>query len=156
MKKLFLILFLVTTSLICCRKDRDEWLLKHSPSTASSLKISAGFMCGWGSGEDSLIITKSEIRYVYTVPSRSSVPEINKTRPTTTEEWDRIVNSVNFSVFSGLDYNSCNICVDGCDEWISIMNGSSTHKITFGLGLNIDSISELQSVISQLRSEFRK
>ena len=117
--------------------------------------IKAGFMCGWGSGEDSLIISSTMIKYVYSVPARSSIPEIYKTRLTTGTEWNNILNSINISNFLNLNYNSCNICVDGCDEWISIKNDSISHQIRFGLGLKIDSIKQLQNILSQLRLEFR-
>ena len=118
--------------------------------------IKAGFMCGWGSGEDSLIISNTTIKYVYFVPAKSQIPEINKSRQTTTTEWNNILNSINFSNFLNLNYNSCNICVDGCDEWIFIKNNSISHQIRFGLGYKIDSIKPLQDILAQLRSEFRK
>jgi hypothetical protein len=125
--------------------------IKENPS----LIIKAGFMCGWGSGEDSLIISSTLIKYVYSVPGRSSTPEISKTRLTTDTEWNNILDSINISNFLNLNYNSCNICTDGCDEWISIKNDSVYHQIRFGLGYKIDSIKPLQNIISKLRSEFR-
>jgi hypothetical protein len=82
------------------------------------LVIKAGYMCGWGSGQDSLIISSKMIQYVYSVPANSQIPEVNKARPTTPAEWNNILNSINFNNFLNLHYNSCNICVDGCDEWI--------------------------------------
>jgi hypothetical protein len=118
--------------------------------------IKAGFMCGWGSGEDSLIISNTMIKYVYYVPAKSHVPEINKTRFTTTTDWTNITNAVNIDNFLKLNYNTCNVCVDGCDEWISIENGSVSHQIRFGLGLEIDSIKPLQDLLAQFRSEFRR
>ena len=138
--------------MITCNKTENNLSIKDD----TSLVIKAGFMCGWGTGEDSLIISSTMIKYVYIVPARSLVPEINKARPTTTTEWNNILNSINFNNFLNLNYNSCNICVDGCDEWISIKNDSISHQIRFGLGFKIDSIKPLQDILSQLRSEFRK
>jgi hypothetical protein len=54
------------------------------------------------------------------------------------------------------NYNACNICVDGCDEWISIKNNSVSHQIRFGLGQKIDSKKPLQDLLAELRSEFRQ
>jgi hypothetical protein len=147
-------LFLIILLLFClcaCNKTGDNTIIKENPS----MIIKAGFMCGWGSGEDSLIISSTMIKYVYSVPGRSSIPEINKTRLTTDTEWNNILDSINISKFLNLNYNSCNICVDGCDEWISIKNDSISHQIRFGLGFKIDSIKPLQNILSQLRSEFR-
>ena len=79
-------------------------------------------MCGWGAGEDSLYISNTVIKYVYSVPAQSGLPKINKTRTTTEAEWVIILNSLDLNNFVKLDYNSCNICVDGCDEWIKIQD----------------------------------
>jgi hypothetical protein len=150
MKNHLLLITLFSFCLLTCNKQEDNTTIKENPS----LIIKAGFMCGWGSGEDSLIISSTMIKYVYSVPAKSLVPEINKTRPTTTTEWKTILNSININNFINLNYNSCNVCVDGCDEWISIKNDSISHQIRFGLGFKIDSIRQLQNILSQLRSEF--
>lgn len=152
MKNHMLLIILIPICLIACNKTNDNPMIKENPS----LVIKAGFMCGWGSGEDSLIISSTVIKYVYSVPAKSNISEILKTRHTTTTEWNDILNSVNISNFLNLNFNSCNICVDGCDEWISIKNDSISHQIRFGLGFKIDSIKPLQDILSQLRSEFRR
>jgi hypothetical protein len=152
MKNHLLLIILLSFFLITCIKKEDNPTIKEN----SSLVIKAGFMCGWGSGQDSLIISDLIIKYVYSVPANSQIPEINKTRRTTATEWNNILYSINLNNFLNLNYNSCNICVDGCDEWISIKNDSISHQIRFGLGFKIDSIKPLQDILSQLRSEFRK
>jgi len=151
MKNHLLLIILFSFCLITCNKNEDNSLIKDN----SSLVIKAGFMCGWGSGQDSLIISSKTIKYFYSVPANSQIPEINKTRSTTPAEWNTILNSINLNNFLNLNYNSCNICVDGCDEWISIKNDNISHQIRFGLGIKIDSIKPLQDILSQLRSEFR-
>jgi hypothetical protein len=152
MKNHLLLIILFSFCLMTCNKTEDIPTLKED----TSLVIKAGFACGWGSGEDSLIISSTMIKYVYSVPAQSQIPVINKARNTTTTEWNNILNSINFNNFLNLNYNTCNICVDGCDEWISIKNNSISHQIRFGLGFKIDSIKTLQDILSQLRSEFRK
>ncbi len=147
---LFFVIFL-TVCLDSCKKPEKINLNKEN----SSLVIRAGFMCGWGSGEDSLIISSTMIKYVYSVPAKSHIPEINQTRFTTVTDWKNITNAININNFLKLNYNTCNVCVDGCDEWISIKNDSVSHQIRFGYGLKIDSIKPLQDILSQLRSEFR-
>jgi hypothetical protein len=152
MKNRLLLIVIFSFCLIACNKTE----FSRTKSENTSMVIKAGFMCGWGSGEDSLIITSTTIKYVYSVPAKSQIPEINKERQTSTSEWNNILNSVNFDSFLNLNYNTCNICVDGCDEWISVKNDSMSHQIRFGLGLKIDSVKPLQDILSQLRSEFRK
>lgn len=154
MKPFSFILLTLSLVLLGCKKPIA--LTDTSKSTNSCLIIRAGFICGWGTGTDSLEISRTEIKYVYYIPSKSYVPIINKTRSISDEEWKEIVNDIDTESFLGLDYQSCNVCVDGCDEWIFIQNGKLSHKITFGKGLEISTISKLQSKLAELRTEFNK
>ena len=142
--------------LVClggCEKQENK---SNINKDESALKIRAGYMCGWGAGEDSLYISNTVIKYVYSVPAQSRLPKINKTRTTTEAEWAKILKSLDLNNFVKLKYNSCNICVDGCDEWIKIQDDQISHQIRFGLGSKIDSISDLQTILAQYRSEFNK
>jgi hypothetical protein len=152
MKISIFLIILLSVCLISCKKPDNISLNKEN----SPMVIKAGFACGWGSGEDSLIISSTTIKYVYSVPAKSHVPEINQTRFTTSTDWKNITNAINISNFLKLNYNTGYIAVDGCDEWISIKNDSVSHQIRFGLGFKIDSIKPLQDLLSQFRSEFRR
>jgi hypothetical protein len=153
MKNISFLLILMLACLIGCKKIVTNPI---NDKVEATLKIRAGFMCGWGSGEDSLYISNSTIKYVYYVPAKSMLPKIQKTRFTTDSEWANITNSLNINYFLKLSYNTCNICVDGCDEWISIQDDKVSHQIRFGLGSKIDSLNTLQNILGQLRSEFNK
>jgi predicted transport protein len=118
------------------------------------LVIKAGFDCGWGAGDETIEITKTSISYVFTVPSKSQQPKINKKRSVSDSEWTEIQDDISMNDFVKLDYHTCNVCVDGCDEWIFIQNSGTSHKITFGKGLKINSISKLQAKLAELRLEF--
>jgi hypothetical protein len=149
MKSIFLktaiILLVVLFSLFAgCKKDEDT----------RGLTIRAGFACGWGTGEDSLEISRSAIKYVYYVPSKSSSALIRTTRSVTASEWNEITEIVNMDSFATLNFNTCNICVDGCDEWIYINNGRISHSIRFTKGQEIATITELQKKLAELRAEF--
>ena len=150
--KYTLLLILFLACLPGCRKQADNYSIKDP----SLLRIDAGFECGWGTGADSLIITRSSIKYLYWIPAQSQNPIIDKTRSVSDTEWTSIVNSVNLNEFLLLNYNSCNICVDGCDEWIAIKNDEIFHQIRFGKGLQIDTIKTLQNKLAQLRTEFSR
>lgn len=152
MKTIFgIFLLLFSIFLIGCNKQIIETQINQANS---SLHIKAGFICGWGTGTDSLDITQTTINYVYYIPSRSQSPKIKKSRAVPESEWSEIQNCVNLDDFSRLHYQSCAICVDGCDEWISIQDDGYFHKITYGKGSEIDTISKLQTKLAQLRTEF--
>ena len=91
---------------------------------------------------------------MFYTPRLSQKPQILKSRSVPETEWNEIVNSFKVAEFEKLNYNTCNVCFDGCDEWIVVQNGQSSHKITFGKGNKIDTISQLQLKISALRTEF--
>ena len=153
--KLTLIFFLIIpVALLSCIKT-DLNIGSHK-STSSGLTVKAGFVCGWGSGTDSLEISSSEIKYSYYVPSSSSGAVIKKSRSVSETEWTEILTAVNKTEFARLDYQTCNVCVDGCDEWISVEQDTFSHKITFGKGFAIESISNLQSKLASLRAEFNQ
>ncbi len=120
----------------------------------SNLVIKAGFICGWGAGQDSLEISQATVKYTYYVPRKSQEAQIRKTRPISNSEWTEILNAVNMDNFVKLNYQTCNVCVDGCDEWISIQKDQISHQITFNKDAKIDSISKLQVKLAELRAEF--
>ena len=125
-------------------------------SNSSNTIIQSGSICGWGAGTDSLKITRTAISYKMYIPRQSAKPVIQKSRNISENEWSQIINCVNPDTFETLNFNSCNVCVDGCDEWISVENNLNFHKITFGKGQKIDAISKLQLKISALRDEFNQ
>lgn len=146
MKVASLISLILLVVFLSCKKTEDN----------SDLIIKAGFVCGWGAGMDSITITKKAIKYVSYIPSRSTIPVIIKTRAVPGSEWQDILGVVNTNDFASLHYNSCNVCFDGCDEWIYLENDRISHKITYGKGTSIDTISRLQDKIAELREEFSK
>ena len=137
-------------AILCCSCKNEI----HNQINNSILFIQSGSVCGRGSGTDSLKITKSEILYSYYIPRLSDKPQILKKRGISKEEWNQIINCFNPIEFSKLNFNSCNVCFDGCDEWILILNELNLHKITFAKGMKIDNLSQLQLKLSALRAEF--
>lgn len=142
----------VWISFICfysaCNGDNSN------PSNNSDLIIKAGYICGWGSGTDTLEISKTKISYVYYVPNKSDNPKIIKSRLITESEWNTILNCINTDDFIKLNYNECNYCRDGCDDWINIKNNQLYHQITYRKDMSIDTIKQLQIKLAELRKEF--
>lgn len=148
MKTYPFVILLVTGLLLSCNNN------ELNQTNSSGLVIKAGFECGWGSGTDSIVISQAGIKYAYYIPGKSLQPQIAKTWSISNSEWTEIANEVDLNGFVKLQYQSCLICLDGCDEWIFIQNGDLSHKITFGKGRKIDSISSLQTKLAQIRAEF--
>jgi hypothetical protein len=61
-------------------------------------------------------------------------------------------NSLNYRYM-----NPCNECVDGCDQWITIRNGSYSHIIRFGYGDSaaLISIYPFADKLDSIREVFR-
>jgi hypothetical protein len=107
---------------ISCNKEKET----------SGLTIVAGTVCGWCGGMDSLILNENRLNYRYMNPcdhhAYSRVSGMDKT------EWDELTGMIDLDEFKHIHLNSCNVCVDGCDQWITVRNGSYSHTIRFGYG----------------------
>lgn len=145
--KHLVILFFVGSGILSCKNSSLDLI------DPSDLKIKAGYICGWGSGIDTLEIANQTVRYVYYIPRQSMQAQISKTRKLSDQEWAEIKKSINWSQFNLLSYKTCNVCFDGCDEWIAVQNGALSHQITFTRGLKIDTINALQAKLAQLKTE---
>lgn len=73
------------------------------------------------------------------------------------QTWDELTRKVDLEIFSGIYLNSCNVCVDGCDKWITVRNGSYSHTIRYGYqdSAIITSIQPLVDQVDSLRESFR-
>lgn len=90
------------------------------------------------------------VRYVNYADCSNFSPTVSKTGTLIGTELDALLASLNFSEFEKLDLNSCNICFDGCDDWIQVIDGVESHYIRYG-----GSETELQPIkvfVNQLNS----
>jgi hypothetical protein len=130
---------------ISCNKDKE----------ASGLTIVAGSVCGWCGGTDSVIISENRLNYRNMNPcdhhAYSQVSHLEKS------EWDMLTGMIDLDEFKSISLNSCNICFDGCDKWITIANGSYSHTIRFGNqdSVAVQSIRPLVDKLDSLRETFR-
>jgi hypothetical protein len=116
----------------------------------SDLVIKAGTICGWCAQNDTLIISGQSFRYVNYVQCNTTNPSVRKTGRLAAAETELLLKKLDFSEFKKLDLNSCNVCVDGCDDWITITQGSETHSIRFGR--NDSKLQSIQAFVDQLNA----
>jgi len=107
-----------------CKKD------KASETNKNDIEIKFGSICGWCSGADSIAITANAIYYHSYNPCDTR--KIFKDTVITYNNWNNLVSKINLETFKTINVNSCNVCADGCDYWISIKSGSETHQIRYG------------------------
>ena len=76
-------------------------------------------------------------------------------RSYSSEDWDELVNSFDYEIFLALDYNTCNVCVDGCDEFIVVTKDGENHEIRYNPGTEIEGIEGFQEKLEELLSGFK-
>jgi hypothetical protein len=125
MRKCFLVLSIVILVFISCDKKEESADLK-----SGNLQIIRGSICGWCAGGDSLLITEDKTYYESNSPCTELVFSIDTL--TIDDEWEDMVDLLDMSEFQKIDLNTCYVCADGCDTWITVNNGSVSHTIRYG------------------------
>jgi hypothetical protein len=141
MSKVLFLIALVFVVWSCSEVKEDEL-------EQSDLVIKTGTVCGWCSQNDTLIISGKTFRYVNFIQCSNTNPSVKKTGQLATTETELLLNELDFQEFKKLDLNSCNVCFDGCDDWISIKNGAETHTIRFSR--NDPKLQPIKSFVDQL------
>jgi hypothetical protein len=120
MRPLIVSIFVISCFGLACQDDKDD---------SRKLIIMTGKLCGWCSGGDSLAI--SSLKSVYEFTGACGEPDKSIIENTPVEQWRDLRTSLNWNDFKKVNVNTCALCVDGCDTWIRINNGSETHYIRF-------------------------
>lgn len=140
------LMFLIVWS---CSHDFDE-------NTYSGVVIKTGTICGWCSKNDTLTIKGNSIRYAnYT--NCSNKTSVVKSGELKSGELDALLAKLNVAELKKLDLNTCNVCLDGCDDWISFDNGTDSHYIRFSA--NDPKLQPIQAFVDQLnliKSQYSK
>jgi hypothetical protein len=125
-KMLFTAFFIFLAS--SCRYESDQ---SHVKTNTSVITIKTGTICGWCAVNDTLIIKGNSVRYVnyWDCMVNHSFGNSNEIKPS---ELNDLLASLDFSTFTKLELNTCNLCVDGCDDWVFIEYGTDSHYIRFG------------------------
>jgi len=120
MKVILLASFLFLLWAISCNKEKDT----------TGMTVIGGAVCGWCGGLDSVIISEDRINYRWMNSCEhhaySKIVHFQKS------DWDDLTALIDMDSFSSIHLKTCNVCVDGCDKWITIKNGSLSHTIRFG------------------------
>lgn len=93
--------------------------------------IKTGTVCGWCSKNDTLTIKGNDIKYLNYLQCNNINPSSIKSGKLTQETLNSLILKLNFEEFKTIKLNSCNICFDGCDNWISVSKGNEFHLIRY-------------------------
>jgi len=126
--KILLVVFVILI-VNSCQSDQLAEKNLHS-----NLIIKTGTVCGWCTVNDTLTIRGNAVRYVNYTKCDNSKPVVEKNGQLPNSELEALINKLDISELKKIDLNSCNVCTDGCDDWIFFDNGSQSHYIRFGKG----------------------
>lgn len=145
MLRKFLFIAAVFIVAFACNYD-----LLDDKSNDSDLIIKTGTVCGWCAVNDTLTITRNSVRYVNYANCSTGKPSVEKMGELNTAELDALLAKLYFSELRKLDLNSCNVCFDGCDDWIYFSNGTENHYIRFTR--NDPKLQPIQAFVDQLNA----
>ncbi len=143
MWKILFLTVIVFSAWSCSESKEDEL-------ESSDFVIKTGTVCGWCAQNDTLTIDGKDVRYVNFTQCSTTNPSVSKTGRLETAALELLLSTLDYPEFKKLDLNSCNVCVDGCDDWISIKNGAETHTIRFDL--NDPKLQSVKSFVDQLNA----
>lgn len=140
LRNLFLLMALCVV--FSCKEDPEE------KEYGQTFILRTGTVCGWCSQNDTLEIKGNAVRYVNYAQCQNSNPSEEKSGKILNSEIDNLLKKLDAEEFKKLDLNSCNICVDGCDDWIYFENDAMSHYIRFSR--NDSKLEPIQSFINEL------
>lgn len=113
-----------------------------------SIVIRTGTICGWCTVNDTLEIRGTNVRYVNYANCSNTAPAIEKKGSLLKPEFENLLKKLDVDELLKLELNSCNVCVDGCDNWIYYENNKVSHYIRFGSSEK--KLEPIQSFVDQL------
>ena len=114
------------------------------------LKIEFGSVCSWCTGEEFITVTSSQISYYRNIPCGDDKGMTRKSRVISASEWNEIISSFNIEAFKKLNYNTCNVCADGCDEIIRITENGNLHEIRYSPSDEIEETKKLEQFLAEI------
>jgi hypothetical protein len=146
MQRFTLTVIISIVLMLSCEKGKDD----------NEFMIAMGTVCGWCGGSDSLVITEDKTSYEYNSPCDNN--DLSRNGLTGKSEWDELIELLDMDKFQNININTCYVCVDGCDTWISVKSGSVTHEIRFGFedSTAIMDIRPFVDKLDSIRTAFRE
>jgi hypothetical protein len=146
MKRIKLIIIISIVLVLSCEKEKGD----------NEFVISIGTVCGWCRGSDNLTITEAKTSYEYLSPCDNN--DFSRYALTGKNEWDELIELLDMDKYQNININTCYVCVDGCDTWLSVKNGSVSHEIRFGFedSTAIKDIEAFVDKLDSIKTEFRK
>ena len=143
-----ILLCLVGTS---CDDDNDKDDDEHA-----DIIIKTGQECGWCGGMDSLTITKLNSIYAFDSPC-PEIADKKRNAKTDSTEWNELLATLDWDEFNKVQVETCAVCTDGCDTWISVEKNQQTHLIRFTeYSTEIEPIRPFVEKLDSLIEVFRK
>ena len=121
-----------------------------------SYKIEYGFACGWCGGTGSIELVNGQIRYKREIPCGDEKGTDTRTDKFSPEQWNDLISSYDYDYYLGLEYSECNVCVDGCDEIITITKDEITHELRYDPGDTIPGLEVFQEKLRALMLNYQK
>jgi len=140
-KYLISILVLILICFSCTEKTSED-------DSRSDIIIKTGTVCGWCTLNDTLTISGKNLRYVNYANCSNTKPSVEKSGELSNSDFDALLKLLDFEELKKLELNSCNVCADGCDDWIFYKNGSDSHTIRFSV--NDPKLKNIQAFVDEL------
>lgn len=111
--------------LSCMSNDVESGEKPSCPETNNSV-LGYRYVCGWGAHNDSISLDGNTLTYKFTSDENYKQVYI------TCDEQEVLWKKIDINEFNKINFNTCNVCVDGCDYTISIKTNTNYHEITVG------------------------
>jgi len=121
-----------------------------------SFIIKFGSECGWCAGQEYITVSDSIVEYLRNIPCGENMGTVSKSRNLVSDEWTEITSSFDYSLFVTLEYNECNVCVDGCDEIIKISHDETLHELRYSFSDEVEGMENLRQKLNGIMEEMRE
>ncbi len=153
MTKSIIIAVGIIIGLCACSKDVKTAILNDEGLQSFEIHFgSFGGLCGYS---DSLSVF-STLDLYYEQKSICTDQDLEKTDTASRDQMNAIISAVDLDQFATLNLNSCDRCVDGLDTYINIETDDYQHRIQYGAGDDISSISDLVTQLNDLRDDYKE
>ncbi len=152
------ILFIGIIAIVGCRDASISGSGNNTPTDESEkVTITLGTSFGMCQGycRTSFTVSQEEMAFSqYSWIDSTTYPPLNSSTTLDSKEWDCLMTKLDMDTFEKLDaVIGCPDCADGGAEWIEIVSGGKTYKVTYEYGKEIPEIAELQEHLRRIRKQ---